>query len=127
MNAVAPCARQPLLRTDCPREQDFGPISLCAPGANSEYIARPSVQGRQHVPLHPAQPVARVSAAAGAAASLVQASPLGGTGSYIHWGVVQLSVTNFVIIILMIVVLALAVILPFPHRRDDSSGDDDER
>ncbi len=57
----------------------------------------------------------------------IQASPLGGTGSYIHWGVIQLSVTNFVIIILMIVVLVLAILLPFPHRRGHSGGDEDER
>ena len=57
---------------------------------------------------------------------MLLASPLSGTGSYIHWGVIQLSVANFVVILLMIVVLILAIALPFPHHKDDS-GDDDER
>ena len=44
---------------------------------------------------------------------------LGGTGKYIHWGFIQLSVANFVVIILMIVVFVLAILLPFPKRKGD--------
>jgi ABC-type proline/glycine betaine transport system permease subunit len=44
---------------------------------------------------------------------------LGGTGHYIHWGFIQMSVANLVLILLMIVVFVLAIVLPFPrHRRD---------
>lgn len=34
---------------------------------------------------------------------------------YVHWGVVQISVPNLIVIALMIVVLVLAVLLPFPQ------------
>jgi hypothetical protein len=42
---------------------------------------------------------------------------LNGNGTYIHWGFVQLSVANFVVILLMIVVFVLAILLPFPKRK----------
>lgn len=42
-------------------------------------------------------------------------------GSYIHWGVIQISVTNLVIIAAMIAVFALAIAVPF--RPGDSDGD----
>ena len=32
------------------------------------------------------------------------------------WGVLQISVTNLVIVLLMLVVFALAVLVPFGHR-----------
>jgi len=44
---------------------------------------------------------------------------LNGSGRYIHWGFIQLSVANFVVIILMIVVFVLAILLPFPKRKGD--------
>ena len=44
---------------------------------------------------------------------------LNGSGRYIHWGFVQISVANFVVIILMIVVFVLAILLPFPKRKGD--------
>jgi hypothetical protein len=40
-------------------------------------------------------------------------------GNYIHWGVIQISVTNLVIIAAMIVVFALAIAVPFVHSDDD--------
>ncbi|HEY3560623.1 MAG TPA: hypothetical protein VGL05_24325 [Kribbella sp.] len=40
-------------------------------------------------------------------------------GSYIHWGVIQISVTNLVIIAAMIAVFALAIAVPFRHGDDD--------
>jgi hypothetical protein len=41
-------------------------------------------------------------------------------GSYVHWGVIQISVTNLVIILAMIVVFALAIAVPFwPADADD--------
>ncbi|HEX4175652.1 MAG TPA: hypothetical protein VHY81_07025 [Acidimicrobiales bacterium] len=42
---------------------------------------------------------------------------LNGNGTYIHWGFIQLSVANFVVIIAMIVVFVLAILLPFPRRK----------
>jgi hypothetical protein len=42
---------------------------------------------------------------------------LNGSGNYIHWGFIQLSVANLVVILLMIVVFILAIVLPFPRRR----------
>jgi ABC-type proline/glycine betaine transport system permease subunit len=45
---------------------------------------------------------------------------LGGTGRYIHWGFIQISVANLVVIGLMVVVFVLAILLPFPKRKRDS-------
>ena len=42
---------------------------------------------------------------------------LNGNGTYIHWGFIQLSLANFVVIVLMIVVFVLAIVLPFPRRK----------
>ena len=42
---------------------------------------------------------------------------LNGNGHYIHWGFIQISVANFVVILLMIVVFVLAILLPFPRRK----------
>ncbi len=44
-------------------------------------------------------------------------------GSYVHWGVIQISVTNLVIILAMLVVFALAIVIPFRVGRSD----DEER
>ena len=41
---------------------------------------------------------------------------LNGSGHYIHWGFIQLSVANFVVILLMVIVFVLAILLPFPRR-----------
>jgi hypothetical protein len=40
---------------------------------------------------------------------------LGGNGNYVHWGFIQLSVANLVVILLMIIVFVLAILIPF-HR-----------
>ncbi len=41
---------------------------------------------------------------------------LGGTGKYISWGVIQISLANLIIIAVMIVLFAAAIILPFPKH-----------
>ncbi len=47
-----------------------------------------------------------------------------GAGSYVHWGVIQISVTNLVIIGVMLLVFVLAILLPFPgNRRRHESGE----
>ena len=40
------------------------------------------------------------------------------SGRYLHWGAIQISVTNLAIILLMLVVFVLALLLPFPCPRD---------
>lgn len=46
-------------------------------------------------------------------------------GRYLHWGVVQISLTNFLIIVGMIVVFVLALVLPFPGGRGAVSRKED--
>jgi hypothetical protein len=50
----------------------------------------------------------------------VLAVGLNGTGYYIHWGFVQLSLANLVVIALMVVVFVAALVVPFPGRKDRS-------
>ena len=47
-------------------------------------------------------------------------------GTYIHWGVVSISLTNFLIIVGMVVVFVLALVLPFPGPHERSSHESDE-
>lgn len=49
---------------------------------------------------------------------MILAVGLNGPGYYIHWGFIQLSLANLVVILLMIVVFALALVLPFPGRKE---------
>jgi hypothetical protein len=37
--------------------------------------------------------------------------------TYLHWGVIQISVGNLIVIGLMILVFVLALVVPFPRRR----------
>jgi len=55
--------------------------------------------------------------------------PLSRHAYFLHWGVVQISLTNFIIIVLMLVIFALALILPFPHGSGDihEEGRDEQR
>lgn len=39
------------------------------------------------------------------------------SGSYLHWGVIQISLTNFALIIAMVVVFALAIAVPMRGHR----------
>jgi hypothetical protein len=39
------------------------------------------------------------------------------TGHYVHWGVIQISVANLVVIGIMILLFVLALVLPFPRGR----------
>jgi hypothetical protein len=47
-------------------------------------------------------------------------------GKYIHWGVMSISLTNFLIIVGMIVVFVLALVVPFPGAHDPDQTDGDE-
>ncbi|MFF4131958.1 hypothetical protein ACFY1B_10535 [Streptomyces mirabilis] len=42
---------------------------------------------------------------------------LNGAGRYVHWGVIQVSVANLVVIGLMVIVFVAALLLPFPGDR----------
>ncbi len=45
---------------------------------------------------------------------------LSGHGYFVHWGVIQISLANLIVIVLMLVVLTLALVLPFPRGREDT-------
>jgi hypothetical protein len=38
-------------------------------------------------------------------------------GHYLHWGVIQLSLANFLVIVAMVVLFVLAIVVPFPKGR----------
>lgn len=42
---------------------------------------------------------------------------LNGPGHYLHWGVIQISVANLVVIAVMVLVFVLALVLRFPKGR----------
>ena len=42
---------------------------------------------------------------------------LTGPGTYLHWGFIQISLANAIVILLMIIVFVLAILLPFPGGR----------
>ncbi len=42
---------------------------------------------------------------------------LNGPGHYVHWGFIQISVANLVVIALMILVFAAAILIPFHGRK----------
>ena len=43
--------------------------------------------------------------------------PMDPPGSYLHWGVIQISAANLIVIALMLIVFALALFLPFPRGK----------
>jgi hypothetical protein len=47
----------------------------------------------------------------------VYAINLNHPGRYVHWGVVQISVANLVVVALMIALFVAAILLPFPGTR----------
>jgi hypothetical protein len=63
---------------------------------------------------------------------IAASGPLSKPAYFLHWGVVQISLANFLVVVAMIMVFVLALILPFPHGPRDHSDaqerrDDDER
>lgn len=48
---------------------------------------------------------------------LISATAPDAAGRYLHWGVVQISLTNLLIIVGMVVVFILALVVPFPGSR----------
>ncbi len=49
--------------------------------------------------------------------SMAALLPLNTLGHYLHWGWVDISVANFIVIVLMIVTFMAAIFAPFPGRR----------
>jgi hypothetical protein len=49
--------------------------------------------------------------------SLSSVVDLNGPGNYLHWGFLQISWANAIVILLMIAVFVLALLLPFPTGR----------
>jgi hypothetical protein len=45
---------------------------------------------------------------------------LGRHAHFLHWGVVQISLANLTVILLMLLVFALAILVPFPHARENA-------
>jgi hypothetical protein len=43
------------------------------------------------------------------------------TGHYVHWGFIQISVANLVVIGLMVVVFVAAILIPFKRPRQGGS------
>jgi hypothetical protein len=48
---------------------------------------------------------------------LASVFPMDSQGRYLHWGVIQISVANLVVIVLMLVVFVVALFAPFPGRK----------
>ncbi|BCJ35430.1 hypothetical protein Athai_29330 [Actinocatenispora thailandica] len=44
-------------------------------------------------------------------------------GHYVHWGVIQISWANLIVILLMVALFVAALLLPFPKGRDDERGE----
>ena len=42
-----------------------------------------------------------------------------GAGRYVHWGVIQISQTNLIIIGVMVLLFVLALVMPFPSDHSD--------
>jgi len=56
--------------------------------------------------------------------SPVASGLLSGTAHYLHWGPIQISLTNFVIIVAMVALFALALVVPFPRARAEEHAEE---
>jgi hypothetical protein len=43
--------------------------------------------------------------------------PMDHPGPYLHWGVIQISLANLIVILLMVLVFVVALLAPFPGRK----------
>ncbi len=66
-------------------------------------------------------------------ATALLAGPLNGRIKFLHWGVIEISLANLVMIGIMIAIFVLALVIPFPHGSQASdpapaltSEDDDD-
>ncbi|HET7355507.1 MAG TPA: hypothetical protein VFJ09_02420 [Nocardioidaceae bacterium] len=49
------------------------------------------------------------------------------SGTYLHWGVISISLTNLAIIGAMLVIFVLALLLPFPHGALERPPEEDHQ
>ena len=49
---------------------------------------------------------------------------LEGHAHYVHWGVIQISLANLIVILLMVALFVAALLVPFPRSRDDDVRDE---
>ncbi len=49
--------------------------------------------------------------------SIAAAVPMDHPATFLHWGVIQISVSNAIVILLMVLTFVAALLLPFPGRR----------
>lgn len=56
------------------------------------------------------------------AAPITAAAVSAGAGTYLHWGVISVSLTNALIILAMVVVFVLAIVVPFPRAREEAEA-----
>jgi hypothetical protein len=45
-------------------------------------------------------------------------APASAAAPFLHWGVLQISMGNLIVVLLMVAFFALALVLPFPGHRD---------
>lgn len=45
----------------------------------------------------------------------------GGAAVFLHWGVLQISLANFLVIVVMVALFGLALLLPFPHGHESAA------
>jgi hypothetical protein len=50
---------------------------------------------------------------------LTTSMPALAAGRYVHWGVIQISLTNLLIIVGMVLLFAAAIVVPFPRPRNE--------
>lgn len=43
--------------------------------------------------------------------------PMDQPGTYLHWGVIQISLANLIVIVAMLLVFVVALLAPFPGRK----------
>jgi hypothetical protein len=69
-------------------------------------------------------PMAIPGMVAGTSLPRVSAAPY-----YVHWGVVQISLPNLLVIAGMVLLFVLALVLPFPHQQASEThhGDDHDQ
>ena len=60
-----------------------------------------------------------------------EAVGLNGHAYYLHWGVIQISLANLIVIVLMILLFAAGLLVKFPHKDEpadrDAGGPDGRR
>jgi len=71
--------------------------------------------GVLHGPVHVS--LTTIGATMRTTLSTISAINLNHPGRYVHWGVIQISVANLVLILLMVALFAAAILLPFPGTR----------